>query len=143
MDSRFSARVRTDPSFGGHGNDMMRLTAKAIYDKKKKREKIAVLTAYDFPSARILDEADIDIVLVGDSLGMVLLGYESTVPVTMRDMLHHVRPVTRAVKKALVVADMPFGSYDTPEKAVRNAKRFLKDAGADGVKLEGGNPQTR
>ena len=116
----------------------MRLTAKAIYDKKKKHEKITVLTAYDFPTARILDEAGIDIVLVGDSLGMVLLGYESTVPVTMRDMLHHVRAVSRAVKKSFVIADMPFGSYDTPDRAVRNAKRFLKEAGADGVKLEGG-----
>ena len=116
----------------------MRLTAKGIYDKKKKGEKITVLTAYDFPSARILDEAGIDIILVGDSVGMVLLGYESTVPVTMRDMLHHTRAVTRAVKKSFVVGDMPFGSYDSPEKAVRNAKRFLKEAGADGIKLEGG-----
>lgn len=116
----------------------MRLTAKAIYDKKAKREKITVLTAYDFPFARILDEAGLDILLVGDSLGMVLLGYESTVPVTMRDMLHHVKAVSRAVKRALVIADMPFGSYDTPERAVRNARRFLKEAGADGVKLEGG-----
>ena len=116
----------------------MRLTAKAIYDKKAKREKITVLTAYDFPFARILDEAGMDMILVGDSLGMVLLGYENTVPVTMREMLHHTRAVSRAVKRALVVADMPFGSYETPERAVRNAKRFLKEAGADGVKLEGG-----
>lgn len=116
----------------------MRITAKAIYDKKAKREKITVLTAYDFPSARILDEAGIDIILVGDSLGMVMLGYENTVPVTMRDMLHHTRAVSRAVKKTLVIGDMPFGSYETPERAVRNAKRFLKEAGADAIKLEGG-----
>ena len=116
----------------------MRLTVKAIYDKKKKGEKIAALTAYDFPFAHILDEAGMDIILVGDSLGMVLLGYDSTVPVTMREMLHHTKAVSRAVKKALVVGDMPFGSYDTPEKAVRNAKRFLKEANADAVKLEGG-----
>lgn len=116
----------------------MRLTAKAIYDKKKKKEKIVALTAYDFPSARILNEAGVDIVLVGDSLGMVLLGYESTVPVTMRQMLHHTRPVAKAVTRALVVADMPFGSYDTVDRALRNAKRFLKEGRAAAVKLEGG-----
>jgi len=116
----------------------MRLTAKTIYDKKKNKEKIVALTAYDFPFARILDEAGIDIVLVGDSLGMVLLGYESTLPVTMREMLHHTRAASKAVKKALLVADMPFGSYDTADRALRNAKRFLKEGGADAVKLEGG-----
>ena len=116
----------------------MRLTIKSIYDKKKKNEKIIALTAYDFPLARILDEQGVDIVLVGDSLGMVLLGYKSTTPVTMRDMLHHAKAVSRAVQKALLVVDMPFGSYDTPEQALRNAKRFVKEAGADAVKLEGG-----
>lgn len=116
----------------------MRLTTKSIFDKKQKGEKIVALTAYDFPFAKILDEAGIDIILVGDSLGMVLLGYESTLPVSMREMLHHTKAVSRAVKKALVVADMPFGSYDTPEAALRNAKRFLKEAGADAVKAEGG-----
>lgn len=115
----------------------MRLTVKEIRSKKG-REKIAVLTAYDFLTAGILDEAGLDILLVGDSLGMVVLGYESTLPVTMRDMMHHTRAVCRAVKHALVVADMPFGSYDTPERAVRNAKRFLQQAGADAVKVEGG-----
>ena len=116
----------------------MRTTIKKIYDKKAAKEKIAVLTAYDFPMARVLDEAGVDIILVGDSLGMVILGYDSTVPVTMRDMLHHTRAVSRAVKKSLVVADMPFGSYDTPERALRNALRLMKEAGADAVKLEGG-----
>lgn len=116
----------------------MRLTAKAIFDKKGKGEKIIALTAYDFPFARILDEEGMDVVLVGDSLGMVLLGYESTIPVTMKDMLHHTKAVSRAVRRALLVADMPFGSYDTPEKAVSNAQRFLKEANADAVKLEGG-----
>lgn len=116
----------------------MRLTAKTIYDKKKNKEKIVALTAYDFPSARILDEGGVDIVLVGDSLGMVLLGYENTLPVTMRDMLHHTRAASKAVKRALLVADMPFGSYDTAARALRNAKRFLKEGGADAVKLEGG-----
>jgi 3-methyl-2-oxobutanoate hydroxymethyltransferase len=116
----------------------MRTPVKTIYDKKATKEKIAVLTAYDFPMARTLDEAGVDVILVGDSLGMVVLGYDSTVPVTMRDMLHHTRAVSRAVKKALVVADMPFGSYDTPEKALRNALRLVKEGGADAVKLEGG-----
>ncbi len=116
----------------------MRLTAKAVQDKKKKREKIVVLTAYDFPFAKILDEAGLDIILVGDSLGMVLLGFDSTVPVTMRHMLHHTRAVSRAVKRAMVVADMPFGSYDTVERALRNAKLLMKEGGADAVKLEGG-----
>lgn len=116
----------------------MRISVKTIGEKKKKREKISALTAYDFPFARILDRAGLDIILVGDSLGMVLLGYGSTLPVTMRDMLHHTKAVSRAVERALVVADMPFGSYDEPAKAVRNAKRFLKEAGADAVKVEGG-----
>jgi 3-methyl-2-oxobutanoate hydroxymethyltransferase len=116
----------------------MRLTVKAVYDKKKKGEKIVALTAYDFPLARILDEEGIDIVLVGDSLGMVLLGYESTVPVTMREMLHHTKAASRAVQRSLLVADMPFGAYEDPLRAVRNAKRFLKEADADAVKLEGG-----
>ena len=116
---------------------MTRLTAKAIYSKKKK-EKITVLTAYDYPTARILDQAEIDVILVGDSLGMVVLGYESTVGVTMREMLHHVKAVSRAVRRSLVVADMPFGSYETPAKALRSAVRFLKEGGADAVKLEGG-----
>ena len=116
----------------------MRTPIKTIYDKKAAKEKITVLTAYDFPMARTLDEAGINVILVGDSLGMVALGYESTVPVTMRDMLHHTRAVSRAVKKSVVVADMPFGSYDTPERALRNALRLMKEGGADAVKLEGG-----
>ena len=116
---------------------MTRVTVKSIREKKG-REKIAVLTAYDFPFARLLDEAGIDIILVGDSLGMVLLGYDSTLPVTMRDMIHHTKPVARAVKQALVVSDMPFGSYATPEQALRNARRLIQDGGAEAVKLEGG-----
>ncbi len=119
-------------------NLMIRISVKAICDKKAQREKIAVLTAYDFPFARMFDTAGVDMVLVGDSLGMVVLGHQSTVPVTMRDMLHHTRAASRAVKHALVVADMPFGSYETPERALRNALRLIKEAGADAVKLEGG-----
>jgi 3-methyl-2-oxobutanoate hydroxymethyltransferase len=102
-------------------------------------KKIACLTAYDYPTARLLDEAGVDIVLVGDSLAMVVLGYESTLPVTLEEMLHHTRAVRRGVRRALVVADMPYGSYHAePAEAVRNAIRFVKEAGAEAVKIEGG-----
>ena len=116
---------------------LMRLTPKTIRGKKNK-QKIVALTAYDFPFAKLLDESGVDIILVGDSVGMVLLGYESTVSVTMEEMLHHVKAVRRAVKRALLVADMPFASYDNPEKALLNASRLVKEGGADAVKLEGG-----
>src|SRR5277367_1419187 len=102
-------------------------------------QKITCLTAYDYPTARLLDEAGVDVLLVGDSLGMVVLGYESTLPVSIEEMLHHTRAVRRGTRRALVVADMPYGSYhgDTAE-SVRNAMRFVKDAGAEAVKVEGG-----
>jgi 3-methyl-2-oxobutanoate hydroxymethyltransferase len=99
---------------------------------------IPTLTAYDFPMARILDEAGIPLLLVGDSLGQVILGYESTVRVSMDEMIHHTRAVVRGTKRALVVADLPFLSYATPEEALHNAGRFMRDAGAGAVKLEGG-----
>jgi 3-methyl-2-oxobutanoate hydroxymethyltransferase len=101
--------------------------------------KITCLTAYDYPTARLLDEAGVDILLVGDSLAMVVLGYENTLPVTMDDMLHHVRAVRRGVRRALLVADMPYGSYHISlDAAVGNAVRFMKEAGAEAVKVEGG-----
>jgi 3-methyl-2-oxobutanoate hydroxymethyltransferase len=101
--------------------------------------KITCLTAYDFPTARLLDEAGVDILLVGDSLGMVVLGYENTLPVTMEEMLHHVRAVRRGAQRALLVADMPYGSFHvSPEETVANAIRFVKEAGAEAVKIEGG-----
>jgi 3-methyl-2-oxobutanoate hydroxymethyltransferase len=104
-----------------------------------KPEKIACLTAYDYPTARLLDEAGVDVILVGDSIGMVVLGEESTLPVTLEDMLHHTRAVRRGVRRALLVADMPFGSYHTDTaEALRNAVRFVKEAGAEAVKVEGG-----
>src|SRR6202011_2060938 len=106
-------------------------------DIKKRGEKITALTAYDYPTARLLDESGIDIILVGDSVGMVVLGYEDTTQVTLEEMLHHTRAVARGVKQALLVADMPIHTYDTPEQAVATAKRFV-DAGAQAVKLEGG-----
>ena len=101
--------------------------------------KITCLTAYDYPTARLLDEAGVDILLVGDSLGMVVLGYESTLPVTMEEMLQCTRAVRRGTRRALLVADMPYGSYhDDPAEAVRHAIRFVKEAGAEAVKIEGG-----
>ena len=101
--------------------------------------KITCLTAYDYPTARLLDEAGVDILLVGDSLGMVVLGYENTLPVTLEEMLHHARAVRRGTRRALVVADMPYGSYHSETaESVRNAVRFVKEAGAEAVKVEGG-----
>jgi len=111
-------------------------------ERKACGEKLAMLTAYDYPMARLLDESDVDLVLVGDSLGMVVLGYPDTTSVTMEDMLHHCRAVVRGVNSALVVADLPIGSVDTPELAVQNATR-LHEAGAHGVKLEGGASRSR
>jgi 3-methyl-2-oxobutanoate hydroxymethyltransferase len=103
------------------------------------KRKIVCLTAYDYPTARFVDEAGVDVVLVGDSLGMVVLGYENTLPLTMEEMLHHTRAVRRGVRKALLVADMPYGSFHGDKnEAVRNAVRFVKEAGAEGVKIEGG-----
>jgi 3-methyl-2-oxobutanoate hydroxymethyltransferase len=116
-----------------------KITAPAIVEMKRRGDPIVVVTAYDFPTARLADEAGIEILLVGDSLGTVVLGYESTLPVTVEDILHHTRAVTRARPSALVVADMPFMSYQASvEEAVRNAGRMIQEAGADAVKLEGG-----
>lgn len=116
-----------------------KVTTAIIREKKIKGAKIAVLTAYDYATAMVLDDAGVDITLVGDSLGMVVLGYESTLPVTMEEMLHHTKAVRRGTKRALLVADMPFLSYQVSEtEAMHNAGRFLKEAGAEAVKLEGG-----
>ena len=110
-----------------------------LKEQKRRGEKIVVLTAYDAMMARLLDRAGIDVLLVGDSLGMVVLGHDTTVPVTMDDMLHHTRIVVRGTQRALVVADMPFLSYQvSPSEAVRNAGRLMKEGGAASVKLEGG-----
>jgi len=118
---------------------MSKVTTAVIREMKRKGEKITVLTAYDCPTALVVDEAGVDIILVGDSLGMVVLGYDSTIPVTMEDMLHHTKAVSRAVKRALVIGDMPFMSYQiSAEEALYNAGRFLQEADAHGVKLEGG-----
>ena len=109
---------------------------------KIRGEKIAMLTAYDFPTARLLDESGVDLLLVGDSLGMVVLGYPDTTFVTMDEMLHHTRAVARAGTRATVLADLPIGTCDTPEGALENARRLI-DAGAHGVKLEGGATHAR
>lgn len=105
---------------------------------KKSNEKILMLTAYDYPSARLAEQAGIEMILVGDSLGMVVLGYDSTVPVTMEEMLHHTKAVRRGAPGTFVVADLPFMSYVREESALVNAGKFLKEGGADAVKLEGG-----
>jgi 3-methyl-2-oxobutanoate hydroxymethyltransferase len=112
-----------------------------LLELKRRGQKVAMVTAYDFPSGRIADEAGVELVLVGDSAGMVVLGNESTVPVTMDELLMLTRAVTRGAKRPLVVADMPFGSFQvSDDDAVANAVRFVKEAGADAVKLEGAGP---
>jgi 3-methyl-2-oxobutanoate hydroxymethyltransferase len=123
----------------GAGAPRAKITAPAVVALKRKGEPITVVTAYDFPTARFADQAGVEILLVGDSVGTVVLGYESTLPVTMEDMLHHVRAVARAKPSALVVGDMPFMSYQvSTEQAVANAGRLVQEGGADAIKLEGG-----
>lgn len=114
-------------------------TILSLQKKKEKNEPITMLTAYDYTGAMLVDQAEIDVILVGDSLGMVMMGLDSTVPVTMDEMLHHCRAVARGASHAFLVGDMPFLSYQvSPAEAVRNAGRFLKEAGMDSVKMEGG-----
>ena len=116
-----------------------KVTVPRVVAKKAAGEKITMVTAYDYPAARLVDRAGVDIILVGDSLGMVVLGYEDTTKVTMDEMLHHSRAVARARPRALVVGDMPFGTFQaSPDDAVRNAVRFVQEGGAEAVKLEGG-----
>jgi len=123
----------------GAGAPRAKITAPAIVALKRKAEPITVVTAYDYPTARYADQAGVEVLLVGDSVGTVMLGYESTLPVTMEDMLHHVRAVARAKPTALVVGDMPFMSYQvSTEQAVANAGRLVQEGGADAIKLEGG-----
>ena len=115
------------------------VTAQTLLEMKRAGRAITALTAYDYPTARLVDQAGIDLILVGDSVGMTVLGYESTLPVTMDEMLHHTRAVARGVKRAFLVADMPFGSYHaSSDEALRNATRFIKESGAHAVKIEGG-----
>ncbi len=124
----------------GEKGNKGRVTTRSFRRLKKNGKKIAVLTAYDFPTAKILDSAGIDCILVGDSAGTVVAGYENTLPITMDEMIFLTKAVTRGVSRALVIADMPFLSFQTSEAdAIRNAGRFLKEAGAQAVKLEGGS----
>ena len=117
----------------------MRVTITQIKEMKQKGEKISMLTAYDYSTAKLIDEAGIPLILVGDSLGMVVLGYSSTIPVTMDEMIHHTKAVVRGATRALIVGDMPFMTYQVSlEDALRNAARFMQEGGAQAVKLEGG-----
>jgi len=125
----------TSPRFG----DAAKVTINSIQEKKQQGTPITCLTAYDYATSRLVDQAGVDMILVGDSLAMVVLGYENTLPITVDEMLHHTRAVRRGVKRALVIADMPYASYQVDEKqAVENAARFVKDGGAEAVKIEGG-----
>jgi len=119
--------------------DRKKVTPVDIQQMKREGRKITMLTAYDYPTALLEDRAGIDVILVGDSVGMTVLGYENTIPVTMEEMIHHTKAVTRGAKSALIIGDMPFMSYHTSEReAILNAGRFIKEGGADAVKLEGG-----
>jgi 3-methyl-2-oxobutanoate hydroxymethyltransferase len=120
-------------------NSRKKVTTLTLRLKKERGEPIVMLTAYDYPTAMVEDQAGVDVILVGDSLGMVVLGYENTLPVNMEEMLHHSRAVSRGAKSALLVGDLPFMSYQvSAEEALRNAGRFLQQGGMDAVKLEGG-----
>src|SRR6201993_3770473 len=122
--------------FDGSGQ---KVTTATLRERKLRHDPITCLTAYDYAAARLVDEAGIDMVLVGDSLAMTMLGYENTLSITVDEMLHHVKAVRRGVKDGLVIADMPYGSYPPPpEEAIHNAARFVKEGGAEAVKMEGG-----
>jgi 3-methyl-2-oxobutanoate hydroxymethyltransferase len=117
----------------------MRVSINTIKEMKSRNEKIVMLTAYDYSTAKLVDEAGIPLILVGDSLGMVILGYDSTIPVTIDEMIHHTKAVVRGTKQAMVIGDMPFMTYQiSPSDALRNAARFMQEGGAQAIKLEGG-----
>jgi len=121
------------------GEPRQKITVASLRENKQHHQPITCLTAYDYPSARLVDEAGIDIVLVGDSLAMTMLGYDNTLSVTLDEMLHHTKAVRRAVKHALLIADMPYGSYHVSvDETIRNAARYVKEAGVEVVKIEGG-----
>lgn len=131
-----ATNLRSDAGSGAHS---FKVTLQSLLEKKRAHRPITSLTAYDYATARLVDEAGVDLILVGDSLAMVVMGYDTTLPVTVDEMLHHTRAVRRAVKRAIVAADMPFGSYHASiSEAVANAIRFVKEAGAEAVKIEGG-----
>jgi 3-methyl-2-oxobutanoate hydroxymethyltransferase len=131
--------MSTAPRAGNGKITVPDILARKSHPENFTEHKIVSLTAYDTPTARLVDEAGTDIILVGDSLAMVVLGYETTLPVTLEEMLHHTRAVRRGVRRALLVADMPFGSYHADNaESLRHAVRFVKEAGAEAVKIEGG-----
>ncbi|MHB8916604.1 MAG: 3-methyl-2-oxobutanoate hydroxymethyltransferase [Desulfocucumaceae bacterium] len=116
-----------------------KVTIQGLMEMKARGQKFSMITAYDYPTAVLVDQSPIELILVGDSLGMTVLGYEATVPVTMEEMIHHIRPVVRGARNTFIVGDMPFGSYnESISQAVHNANRIMKEGGADCVKLEGG-----
>ena len=132
------SKFSSDPPPASGGLSLPKVTMPALGEMKRQGKPISALTAYDYPTARLVDETGVDLILVGDSLAMVVLGHENTLAITVDEMLHHTRAVRRAVRRALVVADMPFGSYHgTIAEAVANAVRFVKEAGAEAVKIEG------
>jgi 3-methyl-2-oxobutanoate hydroxymethyltransferase len=135
--------MNPNPDAASSPLSVRRLTISDIARMYAEGIRIPMLTAYDYPTARLLDEAGIPLILVGDSLGRVMLGYENEIPVSMDDMLHHTAAVVRGARRALIVGDMPFLSYPTPERAVENAGRFLSQAGAQAVKVEGGVRSSR
>lgn len=117
-----------------------KVSIQGLQEMKARRQKFSMITAYDYPSAVLVDQSPIELILVGDSLGMTVLGYEGTVPVTMEEMIHHIRPVVRSARNTFIVGDLPFGSYnESIPQAVHNANRIMKEGGADSVKLEGGS----
>jgi 3-methyl-2-oxobutanoate hydroxymethyltransferase len=121
------------------GIDMSKVTIQQLQKMKAEKEKISMITAYDYPTARFVDKAGIEIILVGDSLAMTVMGLDSTVPVTMEEMIHHTKAVVRGVENSMVIGDLPFGSYNqSKEQAIANATRLMKEGGCDAVKLEGG-----
>ncbi len=128
-----------------HSGDFRhKVTTATLLEKKAQHQPITCLTAYDYPTARLVDEAGIDIILVGDSAAMVVLGYDNTLPVTMDEMLHHTRAARRGTRRAFLVADMPYASYQVTQKeALTNAARFVKESGAEAVKIEGGQKRVR
>ncbi|NBP63600.1 MAG: 3-methyl-2-oxobutanoate hydroxymethyltransferase [Bacteroidetes bacterium] len=131
---------RNDADRHTHSSPIRRVTTRSVQEMKKQGKRISCLTAYDALIARILDEAGIDVILVGDSLGNIVQGHETTIPVTLDDIIYHTKAVVRGVQRALVIADMPFMSYQvSPEEAFRNAGRLMKEAGASAVKIEGGH----
>src|ERR1700689_2559575 len=126
------------PGFPSHDEIRQKVTAASLRERKLRHEPITCLTAYDYATARLVDEVGIEMILVGDSLAQTILGYDNTLSVTMDEMLHHVKAVRRGVKRALLLADMPYGSYQLDDRdALKNATRFVKEGGAEVVKIEG------